>query len=159
MSAAVHKRIFERLLRDKGVTISVRFPPTSTTNAGGTLASKVFGERNWETTVDEVRTQEYLALWSNDGLGPEHPEGAQVSNAMSPLSRAGEKIDAMIRVSLAGALLDVNAPQGLTVFDICKDVQYAGASFQVVKSARTGLPPLGPYILWVALRKLDRRES
>jgi hypothetical protein len=97
-------------------------------------------------------TQQYVLAVVSDAASALADRYASIPPQIAAIGRA-EKIDILLRVILQDALVNVDAKYGPTIFDTAKDVQIGGAVFQVRATDRSGLPPEGPYILWVALRK------
>jgi hypothetical protein len=65
-----------------------------------------------------------------------------------------DNLDVLLRCNVAECLVNpAGAGGGRTIFDSCKDVVFDECSFKVTAVDRTGLPPYGPYVLWVALKK------
>jgi len=147
--AKIHKAKFESLVEEAGIDIEVRMIPER--EAGSSDSDNVFGPRGSETSVGESKTVK--VVWSNDYVRPEAVVGGDVSESIATLATDTSKLDVIIRLPLEDALLKPDLKQGKTIFHVCRDVIHNGAKFKVTGTKRTGLPPLGPYILWVGLVK------
>lgn len=153
--AKIHKRQFEKLVDSLGVIVTVRQPQKRNPSGGpGNMAERVFGRPEWESEAGE--TQDIKVLWSNDYLRPESAVAGDISAPIASLAQNTQKMDAVLRLRLADALIDPGKPQGRTIFETAKDVVYQGQIFEVLGVRKTGLPPEGPYILWVGLRLADK---
>jgi hypothetical protein len=150
--AEIHKRSFERLLEATGVEIAVRQPAPR--NVSINAKDKVFGGKTLESDIGEI--QLVTVIWSNDVFRPEAVVAGDVAEAVSGLAHntGGKPVDAVIRMKLSEALLQADAPQGMTIFDTAKDILYQGQRFQILSTKRTGLPPIGPYTIWVGLTRI-----
>lgn len=157
-AAELHKRQITQLIQSIGVQITLRFPPTKVGTGDGSMANKVFGARQIETTTDSMKDRHVQVIWSNDYLRPETIVPGDVSDPLAPLASAGGRLDAVLRAVLSEVLIDPNALQGQTLFDTCKEIVYEGGIFEVTGTKRTGLPPIGPYELWVGLRQISKKE-
>lgn len=151
-AAAGHKRQFERLVDNLGVSIELRFPKARV--GDGTLKDKVFGDTGWET-VDETTSEPVTVIWSND-YQSFLPNEQAINEMIAMLGRNRDEIDATIRCKLSDVLLDQEKPHGDTKFKKAKEIYFEGSYFEVVDTKRTGLPPLGPYIFWAWLKRIDK---
>lgn len=145
--AEMHKRLFEGYWAESEVFILVRQPAAKT--AATNDVDKLKGATSFETAVGT--TQLIKVLWSNDLLRPEAVLPGDVSEPIAALGD-GERLDAVVRLPLSEALLDADNPQGATVFDTARDITYSGRLYEIKGTKRTGLMPIGPYILWVGLK-------
>lgn len=152
--AQAHKARFESLLVAADTTVELRYPPLK--SPASSAADKVLGTKPQETGIDPARSRILSVIWSNDLFHSEDVAQGSLSQLVASIghNKEGLPLDAVIRLRLSDALMDPASPQGMTLFDSCKDVVYQGQSFKVLSTKRTGLPPLGPYILWVGLHRL-----
>lgn len=148
-AAERHRAEFRRFVERAGVLIDVVFPsakPAPLTQAEKVTGAKPRGDESGE--VHQVRV-----IWSSDLSSPTNVDGDIVSVAQALGHNPDKPIDAVIRLNLADGLEDVSRPLGQTIFDTAKEVVFLGERFVVSGSKRTGMPPIGPYILWVGLRR------
>jgi hypothetical protein len=149
-AADMHRAMFVSYLTEMGTLVTVRqYPDKAAT--GGSEFSKVFGNRNRENEVGS--TSEVRAVVSASVSGQLEPREYAENSAVLGLF---EKSDVVLRVLLEDVLLDPTKPLERTLFDTAKEIVVQGSEFELAGSARTGLPPLGPYILWVGLKATGR---
>lgn len=146
-AAKMHKRQFEAFLARAGVEVSLLMPATK--GSDGDFSSDVFGNTN--ETDTEPTAVPVTAVFSADYLRPESVVPGDAPEAIAVLGEGPEDLDAVLRVKLEDVLLTAGALLGHTLFDKCMYVGYLGQTFKVTSTKRTGLPPIGPYILWVGL--------
>lgn len=149
-AAVRHRLQFERMLAQTGDSaVVVRQPLVR--SAGTSAADRVLGKRaenvvgagyGVSTTITAVVSDAAMAL--ND-------QYAKIPPQIAALGRT-ETLAVILRCLLSDVLVDPDLKYGKTIFDTAKDVQIGGGTFQVRAVDRTGLPPEGPYICWVALR-------
>jgi hypothetical protein len=144
-----HRRVFLAMLQRVGVWIVVRQPAVPT--LGTTAVQRVLGTKADLTAVGA--TKRIKALLSNDYLRPETIAPGDVSEGLAALG-GKDRVDAILRVHLPDAVPDDDT-QARTLFDSAKDVVIDGTTFEVTGTKRTGFPPIGPYILWVGLKKSE----
>jgi hypothetical protein len=148
-AARMHKKRFEQFVAEAGdpnVVVRQSAAPT----AALTAAEKVLGKQPTAPATYGA-SQTVTAVVSDASVAVEDRYTA-IPSQIAALGRA-EKLDLLLRLTLASVLVNPEHKYGTTIFDTAKDVQIGGAVFQVRGTARSGLPPEGPYILWVALRK------
>lgn len=139
-AAALHKRAFEKYMESAGQGILVEM---SGTPSDTSTRAKVLGTATEPPPHHEpvwcVVTSASIAL--NEASVPQ------------PIAAVGrtDKLDYVIRTSASECLLNAEEPMGRTVFDVAKRVTIDGQGFRVKAVARSGLPPLGGYIVWAAL--------
>lgn len=152
-AAQKHKEMFERFLIAANTTVTVRQPAARTVATNP--QDKVRGTRTFESAVGA--TKDVAVIWSNDLIvGPENTSALNMSSASEIIAAVGGKtnIDAVVRCRLLDVLIDTNNAQGRTLFETAKDVQFSGNLYKVQGMKRTGLAPLGPYVLWVGLKMI-----
>jgi hypothetical protein len=146
-AALLHKQLTESYIDTAGTTVTVRQAPAKVAS-GGSVVNKVLGTK--------------AAL---DGAGVETEVTAVIAYTSSGVKQDARKTesapiglydssDVILMVKLAEVLDDPTKPQGMTIFDTAKEVLIQGTYFKKTGSERTGLPPYGPYILWVGLKTL-----
>lgn len=145
-AARFHRERFERYVSDVGINVTVRQPRK--VEAPSTDVEKVLGTSGAETEPGDAQT--VRVIWSND-LRPNAIDN-HLPSKIASLARQGS-VDVFIRAILRDVLHDPADPNGLTLFDTAFDVLQGTARFKVLDTDRTGLPPEGPYVLWVALRR------
>lgn len=151
--ATRHKAEFDKLVEGAGQLITIRQPGTRV--AGSSAVDRVKGSRTSETSVGTTNT--VLAIWSNDLL----TDAGKDTSIASILASIGTKetVDAIIRCKLEDVLITAGDLQGRTLFHTARDVTYSGHTYEVVGTPkRTGLPPIGPYILWVGLKQIPEES-
>lgn len=148
-----HKAEFEKFLTGAGVVVTIRQPGARV--AGTNAVDRVKGQRTFETSIGS--TQDILVVWSNDLIRPEAVVAGDVAETIAALGGKAS-VDVIIRCRLSDALLDGATHQGRTLFDTAKDVTYSGQTYEVTGTKRTGLPPIGPYILWVGLKQIPEER-
>jgi hypothetical protein len=130
-----------------GVEVTLRMPPARV--GTGSVAGDFFGSRERDTAAgDPVPV---TAMLFND-LSTARLSGV----AAEPATRLGApatELAAVLYVRLPDVLLDAAEPQGPTLFDQCRRVEYAGSTFEVAGTERTGLPGIEPYLLIVSLKR------
>lgn len=146
-AAELHRRQFHAFVDGANTEVEVRSAATRT--AAATAADKVLGKKAVETGVGASTF--IKAIWNSD-INATTPNYT-IPEQIAALGRA-EKMDALLRVKLDEALITSDDTHGRTIFDAAKDVVYGGYRWTVSGTARTGLAPLGPYILWVAVKKV-----
>lgn len=142
--AAQHKQIFDRMVEQAGTVITLRMPPANVSGATS-AATKALGTRAQAT-----------------GYGADIPVTAIVHTSLdaSPLQQTGypaglvQISEIILAVRLADVLVDPLKPLGPTQFELAKEIVVQGTVFKKTGVERSGLPPLGPYILWVGLKGL-----
>ena len=150
-AALQHKKMFAALLAGAGVDVVVRQPVAPV--AASTSADKVLG-RQVDQAPDAVgTTQTVRVVWSTSYRANPATGAPDLPPSLAAVGRT-ERLDVVLRCALADVVIDPNTRHGKTIFDTAKDVQFDGATYQVKGTDRTGLPPEGPYILWVGLRKV-----
>lgn len=146
-AAKKHRAQFERLVAESGVDVVVRQPAAATASA--TAADKVFGKAVVAPATGVGTTATVTAVVSDAAM---NPFDTTIPPRIAALGRT-DSVDVLLRCVLSAVLLKDEERYGRTLFDTAHDVQIGGATFKVKGTDRTGLPPVGPYILWVALRK------
>lgn len=150
-AALAHKKQFDALVTDGGVSVVVR-DHAPRASAASSL-DKVLGARPAEDPVPgqygTLHTVPCLVSMTTQNPNTHYQI---VPPTIDALGRASA-ITIVLRCKLADVLLDPDKPQGQTIFDTCKDVFYDGEAYTVRGSDRTGLMPLAPYIFWVGLIK------
>ena len=146
--ATAHKRKMHALIDGAATSVTVR-PPESRQAASNDV-DKIFGSATLDTgygtpiTVSAwVHNASIPGTYEAQGVGP----GAQILGSLS-------EADLILSVKLEDVLVDSTLPYGRTVFDKAKDVQVQGSSFKVKGTFRSGLAPIGPYILWIGLEQI-----
>lgn len=149
-AASLHKKQFERYVDGSGAELELRMPATTTT--APVAADKVMGKRPAPTTDATSAYGEtvYVKAIVTSGTAITTEQG--VPNRIAALG-ASDQVDVLVRCKLADVLLDPTKPLGRTQFDVCKDVRFGGSIFTVTGTDTSGLPPLGPYVCWVGLKK------
>lgn len=151
-AARLHKRQFEAHLAGAGVEVEVRQRPPRAVPT--TTADKVLGRRQDVVADAPAGPSTFVrAVVSDAAMATGNGYGSTPAEIVS-IGKV-EALDLILRCALTDVLVDPDKPYGKTVFDGAKDVLVAGTPFEVRATDRTGLPPVGPYILWVALRKAD----
>jgi hypothetical protein len=152
-AAELHKKTFESMLESIGVEIVVYQPQV---RSGSGMGDKAFGPRATETTNGVSST--VRVIWSNDYLDTNLSglSDASIASPIASLGANGRAPDVVIRMALADVVNVPEALQGRTLFDTCREIVYQGQAFEVLNTRRTGLPPIGPYILWAGLRRKDK---
>jgi len=144
--ATRHRNKMYALLAESGQDVVVRQPQARA--ASGNAAEKIFGISGYETGYGTpVTVQAWVhsaAVPSDFRYGPTNP-GAAVIGTLS-------ESDLVLMVKLSDVLVDTTVPFGRTIFDTAKDVQVSGSVFEVSGTFRSGLAPIGPYLLWVGLK-------
>lgn len=145
--AEAHRSSFEQFLRGAGVEVTLEMPPER--SSGTSDVDKVLGVKSQGDPDYHV----IQVVWSNDLM---RPESFRPGSPDEPIAALGgkEKLDAVVRTLLSDVLLDVTQPLGPTLFDTAKYLIHHDMKFEIVDTKRTGLPPLGPYIIWAGLRLL-----
>lgn len=149
-AAALHKKQFDKYVESVGAEVELRLPATAVAAPGA--ADKVLGKRPAPTIDATTAYGDSLfvqAIWTS-GTAITTEQG--VPNRIAALG-ASDQVDVLVRCKLADVLLDAVKPLGRTQFHVCKDVRYQGAIFTVTGVDTSGLPPLGPYVCWVGLKK------
>lgn len=150
-AAKTHKRMFGRFVAEAGdPNVVVRQPAAPT--APISAAEKVLGRKSDTTQGEGYGESRTVKAVVSDAAVTLADVYASIPPQIAAIGRA-EKLDLILRLPLGDALLIADAKYGQTIFDTAKDIQIGGAVFTVRATDRTGLPPEGPYILWVALRK------
>lgn len=155
-AASAHRRMFERWVAD-GVDVTIRQYPAPASPAAGAPAP---------TTVDKVMGRRTALPSVTDEVGPTTTVKAILTNGYAGLARHDpdmpvpvqgigylKGVDILLRVRLHDVLVDPARPYGLTLFDTAKDVVFQQSAFEVKATEPAGMPPEGPYELWVALGK------
>jgi hypothetical protein len=154
--AALHKKQFEQMVKTSGVDITLHFPPDVTADMEEEgHYDDMYGASTWETTHDPGLTRTVRVLWSNDYMSPESIVPGDTSASLASLAVGPNAAHAIVRLPLVSALLRRDRPQGDTIFELAKSVFYQEQRFRIVGIKKTGLLPLGPYILWAGLRKVQ----
>lgn len=150
-AASMHKRKFEQMVDEAGdPNVVVRQPAAPTVALSA--AEKVLGRKSDTTQGQGYGESQTVKAVVSDFAISLADVYASIPPQIAAIGRA-EKLDLLLRLPLAVALTNPDAKYGPTIFDTAKDVQIGGAVFTVRATDRSGLPPEGPYILWVALRK------
>jgi hypothetical protein len=149
--AEKHKKMFDTLVETAGVEITVREPIGRI--EGTSARSKVLGTKAYEEDAAPTTTA-VTVLWSNDYASLTDVDSRDVLDALGALALQNNKLDVVLRLKLEDVLDDPANKQGRTLFDRAKDVQYSGETFEITGTKRTGLNPIGPYILFVGLRRV-----
>lgn len=151
-AAIRHKQQFELFLERAGNdSVLVRQPLART--AGTTAVEKVLGKRAEAIVGAEYGDTDTITAIVSDASMVLGDQYASVPSNIATLGRT-ESLDIILRCLLSDVLIDTSAIYGKTILDTAKDVEIGGATFQVRATDRTGLPPIGPYIFWAALRKV-----
>lgn len=148
--AKQHKAMFDRMVDEAGVTVTVRQPPIAT--ASTSPADKVLGKRPDAAPEAYGEATTAVALWSTGYSGNDALGTYAIPAQIAALGRT-DGLDVILRLKLADYLVDPENRHGATLFDTAKAVTYETVTYKVRATDRSGLPPLGPYILWVALQK------
>lgn len=154
-ASKAHKAIFERYITAVGTIVTLVFPPARSGDAS--MSSRVFGAPGYEE--NDGPTKEITVIWSNgQNSGGVFDDGIDKapSKVVAALAGNGQVLDAVIRCRLADALIDPTKKQGKTYFHRAKEVEYQGQRFSINGFSLGGLPPEGPYILWVGLSRIDK---
>lgn len=147
-ASRIHRKQFEKFVEQAGTPVTVRQPAV---RVPGTMADRVLGKMAIEEGVGA--TQTITVVWNTDlSVRWESPD-LTVPKVIADLARM-EKLDAVLRAKLSDALIVPGDVFGRTVFDTAKDVFYGNYAWQVTGTVRTGLEPEGPYILWIAVKKI-----
>lgn len=146
-AARLHRVRFERFVDEAGETVEVRQPAAPT--APASALEKVQGKRPSVAAYGDTQTVQAIQGGGYDG-NVLHPPS--VPAQIAAIGKV-QPIDLLLRCKLADALIDSGKRYGQTIFDTAKDVVFAGAVWTVLVTERSGLPPEGPYELWVGLRK------
>lgn len=142
--ATKHRDKFFSLIDSAKQTITVR-PPAARTSSTN-ITHKIFGS----TTEEAYGTSVEVDGWVHQGRVPSNFTYGQ-SNDESTLVGMVSNSDLVILLKLSDCLEDATKVYGRTIFDSAKDVQVSGSTFEVTGTFRSGLAPLGPYLLWVGL--------
>jgi hypothetical protein len=151
-AAERHKALFLTYLGEVGEPVAVRQPAPKPTNPT-TDVSKILGSRPappapGQPAVGAVKTVPAIVSGASNIAG--NPQPNRTDASVLPVGLLAVS-DTVLRVLLDDVLLDPAKRYGKTLFDTAHDVVIHGTSFKVQGSERSGLAPLGPYILWVAL--------
>jgi hypothetical protein len=150
-AALRHKQQFILQLTQAGdPDIVVRQPAVVTSAANPT--EKVLGRRTDVTPGQGYGDEQTILAIRSDASLTTADQYSGLPARIAAIGRS-EAIDILLRCLLEDVLLDPNEPYGRTIFDSAKDVLIGNAVFLVRGTDRTGLPPEGPYILWVALKR------
>lgn len=150
-AARKHRAIFEKMVEEVGVTLTVRQPKGR--SASTTDVDKVFGSggANREQEIDPAQNKDVKVVWSTDYHSIAASGRQEILSALGGLALHNNQLDVIIRLKLEDGLVDPNQKHGKTIFETSHDVLYGGLTYKVKGTARTGFPPEGPYILWVGL--------
>jgi hypothetical protein len=149
-AARIHKKQFEAYVNSVGVRVQVRQP--SKTNTSSTAVSRAIGVPvTAEGPIGEIDVVQVVWTFGyTAGTNPfANPE--QIPPAIRAAGTV-ENVDAVLRCKISDVLVTAARPGGRTLFDSCKDIVYEGTSYKVIATDRTGLPPEGPYVCWVAVK-------
>jgi len=143
--ATQHKAQAYRLIDSLGQSIIVRQPPDRTASTND--MEKIFGASTYESEYGTTTT-----ITAHVHQGPV-PTGLQRGSLSDLASQVGwmQEADLILSVKLEDVLADSTKVYGNTIFDTARDVVVSGSVFDVTGTFRSGLAPLGPYILWVGL--------
>lgn len=149
-AARLHKQQFDSYVDSVGVGVLVRQPAAHTTVSSA--VSQVLGTPS--TATGPIGSTLTISAVLNYGYSASPFAG---QSQMPPAIRAMgevENIDIVLRCRTSEALVTPGGTLGgRVIFDTCRDVVIDGLSFKVTATDRTGLPPYGPYVFWVALKK------
>lgn len=147
--ATKHKEKYFALIDSAGQTVTVTPPATRT--AGSTTVDKVLGTTGY---VEGEGTDIEVTAWVHQGPVSSNAQGGGTQGLPALLGEIAES-DIILSVKLEDVLTDSTKVYGRTVFDTALKVTVSGSEFEVVGTPfRSGLAPLGPYLLWVGLRHL-----
>jgi hypothetical protein len=149
-AAKLHKKKFYSYLDSTGVSVNVRLPLA--TNSASNSVTRALGKTVTATgPIGSIRQVRAIVNFGyTAGTNPfANPDA--IPPAIRQIGTV-ETVDAVLRCRLEDVLVVATELGGRTLFDSCKDVVYQNTSYTVLTTDRTGLPPEGPYIVWVALR-------
>lgn len=147
--ATAHRDAYFRMISSAGQDITIRAPATrvaSTNNVEKILGVSGFQETDYGTTNT-------VTAWVHQGRVS---TGAKFGNMNTNAEILGlvAKSDIVLSLKLEDVLVDITKPYGRTTIDQAKDIQVSGSTFTVVGTYRSGMAPIGPYILWVGLENV-----
>jgi hypothetical protein len=146
-----HKAQFAALVREAGQQIAIRHPATRQVSEAP--ANKVLGKRTTPLDPTDVGAVYYVDAIVSTGYRQVDYDFGAVPAAIAAI---GKRDPSMV---VARCLLEDVQPVGASPFS---DTYFHGAkaviigtdSFEVVGVDRSGLPPAGPYIVWVGLKRI-----
>ena len=140
---ARHKTEALALIAAMGEDIEIRQPVARSTSTND--MEKVLGAT---TDPDAYGTTTTVTGMVHQG---KVPSGAMGFNTSVSIVGLIQNSDLVVSVALEDVLVDATKKYGRTLFDTAKTVIVGGSTFEVGGTFRSGMPPLGPYILWVGL--------
>jgi hypothetical protein len=149
-AARRHRLQFEKYVASVGdPNVVIRQPAVRT--AGTTDADLVLGRR-----ADAIQGEGYgesrtVTAIVTDAAMATNDEYAKIPPHIAAIGKT-DTLDLILRCNLSDVLISPTDRYGKTLFHTAKEVVIGGAAFQVRATDRTGLPPEGPYVFWVALR-------
>lgn len=142
------------MIDSSSVPITVRQPIRRSTVDNP--LTRVQGVRGGEDTFDPNENKTVYGLWTNDYVRPSPIVMDTPDDLLASLGIT-EDLVAVFRCMLEDALIaPEETKQGKTIFDTALDIEFEGQIFEVTGTKRTGRPPVGPYELWVGLKKAGR---
>lgn len=147
--ATQHKAKIFALIDANGQSVVVRQPQARA--ASTDAVTKVFGADAYETATG---TETTITAWVHQGNVASDFSMRSMEEAGAALGIVAQS-DLVLSVKLEDVLLDSSKVYAQTQFDTAKDVVISGSTFKVKGTFRSGLAPIGPYVLWVGLELLD----
>ena len=141
--ATRHKAQAYNMIDTLGEDILIRQPPARTTSTSD--VDKVFGAPQELDDYGELTT---VTGHVHQGTVPGDASGYNFTARFLGIM---QNADLVVSVKLEDVLSDSTKKYGRTLFDTAKDVVVGGSVFEVTGAYRSGMAPLGPYILWVGL--------
>ena len=148
--AEVHKKQFDRFLEETGTLVEVVSQAAKTTSDGSDVGKVLGSRKRAEPGTQTTSVKAIVHSSVSDRM-----EGRSGFIESSPVGMF-DNSDIVLSVRLGDVLLKADRPLERTVFDTAMSIVVQGSTFEVDAQSRTGLPPIGPYILWVGLKASGR---
>ncbi len=144
-AATVHRDSFYAMLDEVGIPVTIR-QPAEKPSSGGSDVTKALGTREQVTGTGEEK--EVLAIVSGPTNTGVNITAGTAPKQASPVGSV-QFCSTVLRVKLSDVLVNEEKLYGKTLFETAREIVIQDTVFKVVATERSGLAPLGPYILWV----------
>lgn len=150
-AAERHKRQFTAMLADAGQDILIQHPAVRV--AAETAVDKVLGRRTLPITQTPTGVSYQVLALISTGYRTIDYEHGNLPASIAAVGRTDPSI--VVARCLLSDVQDVGAsPYGDTYFHGAARIVIGSDAFQMLGIDRTGLPPVGPYTVWVGLKRV-----
>jgi hypothetical protein len=146
-----HRSQFESLLTQAGQEVEIQLPEVRT--AAESPVAKVLGRGTPSPAVAPGGPSTVVPALVSTGYRAVDYEFGNVPATIAALGRTDTAL-VVLRCRLSDVIPAGQSAHGETLFHRAARVVVGRDAFQVVGIDRSGLPPLGPYIVWVGLKRV-----